>query len=343
MSTGERKSGEGKIAAIRKAAILMVTLDTDTAAAIMSHLDAESVEKLTLAIAKLEHVDPADQDEVLEEFMSLGMARQYIDRGGIEYATELLERSLSSEQAKQVIQQVQLSIQSTPFAFLKKTSSDSLATFLVDEHPQTIALVLAHLLPRQASELLQSLPASKQVEVTRRIANMEQTAPEVIREVERGLEQRLSAILNQELQQVGGASSVAEILNYTDRATERSILENLEAEDPDLVEEVRRLMFTFDDVALVDQRGIQEVLKEIQNDTLALALKGASEEMREKFFSAMSERAATLIKENMEYLGPVRVSEVEKAQQEIVDVVRRLADAGTISIQERGASEEMVV
>ncbi|MBY0589376.1 flagellar motor switch protein FliG [bacterium] len=334
---------EEKQSSIRKAAILMVTLDTETASAIMSHLDAETVEKLTLAIARLDGIKAEEQDGIVQEFMAIGMARQYIERGGIDYATELLERSLSPDQAKMIIQQVQLSLQSTPFAFLKKTSSEALATFLVDEHPQTIALVLAHLLPRQASELLQSLPANKQIEVTRRIANMEQTSPEVIREVERGLEHRLSAILNQELQQVGGASSVAEILNYTDRSTERSILENLEAEDPDLVEEVRRLMFTFDDVQLVDQRGIQEVLKEVQNDTLALALKGANESMREKFFGAMSERAAALIKENMEYLGPVRVSEVEKAQQEIVDVVRRLADAGTITIQERGASEEMIV
>jgi flagellar motor switch protein FliG len=335
-------SSEDKLAGLRKAAILMVTLDTDTASSIMSHLDAETVEKLTLSIARLEKVSSEEQDSVIQEFITVGMARQYVERGGIEYATELLERSLSPEQAKQIIQQVQLSLQSTPFAFLKKTSSEALATFLVDEHPQTIALVLAHLLPRQASELLQSLPASKQLEVTRRIANMEQTSPEVIREVERGLEHRLSAILNQELQQVGGASSVAEILNYTDRATERAILENLEAEDPDLVEEVRRLMFTFDDVQLVDQRGLQEVLKEIQNDTLALALKGASEEMREKFFSAMSDRAASIIKENMEYLGPVRVSEVEKAQQEIVDVVRRLADTGTITLQERGAAEQLI-
>ena len=335
-------SSDDKLEGLRKAAILMVTLDTDTASAIMSHLDPESVEKLTLSIARLEKVNADEQDAVIQEFLAVGVARQYIERGGIEYATELLERSLSPDQAKQIIQQVQLSLQSTPFAFLKKTSSEALATFLVDEHPQTIALVLAHLLPRQASELLQSLPASKQLEVTRRIANMEQTSPEVIREVERGLEHRLSAILNQELQQVGGASSVAEILNYTDRATERAILENLEAEDPDLVEEVRRLMFTFDDVQLVDQRGLQEVLKEIQNDTLALALKGASEEMREKFFSAMSDRAASIIKENMEYLGPVRVSEVEKAQQEIVDVVRRLADTGTITLQERGAAEQLI-
>lgn len=334
---------ELKQGGLRKAAILMVSLDTETASAIMGQLDHESVERLTLAIARLEGVSPQEQDAVVEEFYTMGMARQYVERGGIEYATELLERSLTGDEAKRIIQQVQLSLQATPFGFLKKASSESLATFLVDEHPQTIALVLAHLLPRQASELLQSLPASKQLEVTRRIANMEQTSPEVIREVERGLEQRLSAILNEELQQVGGASSVAEILNYIDRATEKAILESLEAEDPDLVEEVRRLMFVFDDLQLVDQRGIQEVLKEIQNDTLALALKGASDEMKEKFFSAMSERAAGLIKENMEYLGPVRLSEVERAQQEIVDIVRRLADAGTISIRERGASEEMIV
>lgn len=333
---------EGKGPGLRKAAILLVTLDTDVASAIMSRMEAELVERVTYAIAQLERVSDEERDAVLSEFVDLGTARQYVERGGIDYARELLERSMGSERAKTIIQQVQLSLQSTPFAFLKKASTDALSTFLVDEHPQTIALVLSHLLPRQSSELLQSLSAAKQIEVTRRIANMEQTSPEVIREVERALELRLSVILNEELQQVGGASSVAEILNYSDRATEKSILESLEAENPELVEEVRRLMFVFDDIGLVDQRGIQEVLKEIQNDTLALALKGASEEMRDKFFGAMSERAAGLIKENMEFLGPVRVSEVERAQQEIVDVVRRLADAGAITIFERGATEEMI-
>ena len=336
LSTDEKLNG------LRKAAILLVTLDTDSAATLMSHLDVESVEKLTLAIARLENVNSYDQDDVIEEFLNLGVARQYLERGGIKYATELLERSLSSDQAKRIIQQVQMSLLSTPFAFLKNASSESLVTFLADEHPQTIALVLAHLLPRLSSELLESLPASKQLEVTRRIAKMEQTSPEVIREVEIALQQKLSAVLNQDLQQVGGANSVAEILNYIDRASERGIMESLEAEDPDLVEKIKRLMFTFDDVQLVDQRGIQEVLKEVQNDTLALALKGASEQMREKFFSAMSDCAASIIKENMEYLGPVRVSDVEKAQQEIVDVVRRLADTGTITLQERGGSEQLI-
>lgn len=327
----------------RKAAILMVSLDSETACKLMASLDKESIEKLTFEIARLENVASEESDAVVEEFYTLGMARQYVDRGGVEYATELLERALSPEDAKAIIEQVRISIQATPFGFLKKTPTDALSTFLGDEHPQTIALVLSHLLPRQASQILVSLPASKQLEVTRRIANMEQTTPEVVREVERGLENRLSAFLTQELQEVGGANAVAEILNYSERSTEKAILESLEAEDPDLVEQVRRLMFVFDDIARVDQRGVQEVLKEIQNDTLALALKGASAEMQDKFFSAMSERAAVLIKETMEYLGPVRLSEVERAQQEIVDVVRRLIDAGSITITERGAQDQMIV
>ncbi|MFO0944970.1 MAG: flagellar motor switch protein FliG [Planctomycetota bacterium] len=338
-----RAGGIGGIKGLRKAAILMVSIDTPAAAAIISKLDKDQIEALTMEIASLKNVTPNDQDLVLEEFYKLGMARKYVEQGGIAFAMELLERSVPPEEAKAIIEQVQLSLSSTPFSFLRKTPVDSLATFLGDEHPQTIALVLAHLLPKQSSQLLQSLPAAKQLEVIRRIANMEQTTPEIVREVERGLEKRLSSFLSQELEQAGGASALAEILNYSDRATEKAILEGLEGEDPDLVEQVRRLMFVFDDIQLVDQRGIQEVLKETQNDTLALALKGASEAMREKFFSAMSERAATLIKENMEFLGPVRLSEVDRAQQEIVDTVRRLSDAGTINISERGVEDKMVM
>jgi flagellar motor switch protein FliG len=328
---------------LRKAAILMVSLDTQTATMLMSQLDKESIERLTLEIARLDNVNVSERDAIVEEFYMLGMARQYVDKGGIEYATELLEKSLPPDEAKVIIEQVKLSLQSTPFAFLKKTPSDALATFLADEHPQTIALVLAHLLPKQAGQLLQSLPPNKQLEVTRRIANMEQTSPDMVREVEKGLEKRLSVFLNEEFQQLGGASAVADILNYADRATEKAVMESLEAEDPDLVEQVRRLMFIFEDIQRVDQRGIQELLKEVNNDTLAMALKGASDEMKQKFFSAMSERAATLVKENMEYLGPVRLSDVEKAQQEIVDVVRQMADAGIIHIRERGATEEQMI
>lgn len=334
---------ELSISGLRKAAILMVSIDTDTACALISQLDKDSIEKLTVSIAKLDEISSTEQNAVVEEFYKLAMARQFVERGGIEYATELLEKSLNPDEARSIIDQVRLSIHSTPFAFLKKTPSEALATFLVDEHPQTISLVLAHLLPKQASALLQRLPSAKQIEVTRRIANMEQTSPEVIREVEKGLEKRLSAILNEELEQVGGANAVAEILNYADRATEKAVLESLEAEDPQLVEEVRRLMFVFEDIQLVDKRGIQEVLKEVQNDTLALALKGASDEMKAKFFGAMSERAADLVRENMEFMGPVRLSEVERGQQEIVDTVRRLADTGSIQIRQRGSEEEVMV
>lgn len=328
---------------LRKAAILMVSLDTETACQIMSHLDKETIERLTYEIARLTGVTTEERDKVVEEFYTIAMARQYIEKGGIEYAEELLSKSMDPDEAKKIINQVRLSIKATPFAFLRKTPTDTLATFLADEHPQTIALVMAHLLPRQASDLLRSLPAPKQLQVTRRIASMEQTSPEVIKEVEASLERRLGSILGEETEQVGGPTTVAEILNYSDRTTEKTILENLEAEDPELVENIRRLMFVFEDVLLVDQRGMQEVLKEIDNDTLALALKGASEELKEKFFGAMSKRAADLVMENMEYLGPVKVSDVERAQQEIVDVVRRLEEAGTITIRKRGEQEEELI
>ena len=328
---------------LRKAAILMVSLDTDAATKIMASLDKETIERLTLEIARLDDVETEEQNAIVEEFYMLGMARKYIEQGGINYAQELLERTLDAEDAKTIVEQIRLSLESAPFSFLKKTPPETLTTFLTDEHPQTVAVVLAHLLPKQASLLLQSLPASKQLEVTKRIATMEQTSPEMIREVERSLEKRLASVVSAELEQAGGAQSVAQILNFADRATERAILENLDAENPDLVEEVRRLMFVFEDIALVDQKGMQEVLKEIDNDTLALALKGASEELGEKFFSAMSSRAGELVKENMEFLGAVRVADVEGAQQDVVDTVRRLIDSGAVSIRERGAEEELII
>ena len=342
MSAGDSSSIDA-FSGIRKAAILLVSLDTETACKIMERLDKESVERLTLEIARITDLETRQQNAIVEEFYTLGTARQYVDRGGLGYAQELLEKSLSPEMAKVILDQVRLSLEATPFSFLKKTPAETLVTFLADEHPQTIAVVLAHLLPSLSSQLLQGLPATKQLEVTKRIAYMEQTSPEVIRAVESSLEKRFSSVMSEELEQVGGANAVAQILNFTDRSTEKAILENLEGENPELVEEVRRMMFVFEDIQLVDQRGIQELLKEVDNDALALALKGATDEMKEKFFSAMSERAASLVKENMEYQGPVRVSDVEKGQQEIVDAVRRLVDSGAISLTERGAQEEMLI
>jgi flagellar motor switch protein FliG len=255
----------------------------------------------------------------------------------------LLERSLSADEAAAILQNVEQSIQSTPFAFLQKAESENLLTFIQDEHPQTVALILAHLNPHQAAEILARLQPKKQIEVVRRIANMEQTNPDIIKEVEKGLEVRLSSIINQKFEKAGGVEAVSEILNLADRSTEKGILESLEEDDPDLVEQIRRLMFVFEDIMLVDDKGVQQVMKEIDQEDLSLALKTASDELKEKVFRNMSERAATLIRENMEYMGPVRVSDVEAAQQKIVDVVRRLEDAGEIIIQGRGGEEDIVV
>jgi len=255
----------------------------------------------------------------------------------------MLEKSFSREEAGAIMQSIEKSMQATPFAFLQRAESGNLLTFIQSEHPQTIALILSHLPSNQAAEILSGLPSKTQIEVVRRVANMEQTSPEVIAQVEKALESRLSAIVSQKLEKAGGIEAVAEILNLADRATEKSIMESLDEDDPELVEQIRRLMFVFEDIILVNDKGIQAVLKEIENETLALALKTASEELKEKIFKNMSERAVTLIKEDMQYMGPVRVADVEAAQQKIVDVVRRLEDAGEIIISGRGGEEELVV
>ena len=326
----------------RKAAVLLLTLDQDRAAEILKRLPPAAVEEVSREIAQMREINSDMRRKVFREFYHIAMANQHLAEGGLEYAKTLLTRSLSEEDAKRIIKQVTQQIQTTPFSFLQKAESENLLTFIQDEHPQTIALILAHLPPAKASEILVGLPAAKQIEVVKRIANMEQTNPEVIKEVERGLEHRLSDIVSQTFEKAGGVDSIAEILNLADRTTEKSIMEGLEAEDPDLVENIRRLMFVFDDVAKVNDKGIQMVLKEVENDTLALALKTASEDLKAKIFKNMSERASQLIQEDMQFMGPVRVSDVEGAQQKIVDVVRKLEDAGEIVISGRGGEGAMV-
>ncbi len=332
-----------EISGLRKSAILVLTLEQAVAAVILKNLDELQIEELSREIAGLGPVTQVMRDEVVNEFYQLALARSYADEGGWEYAKNLLSKSLPEAQARKIIEQVNQTIQSAPFAFLQKAESENLLTFIQDEHPQTIALILAHLKPSQASEVLVGLPGQKQVEVVKRIANMEQTNPEVIKEVERGLEHRLSAMITQTFEKAGGVDTVAEMLNLADRATEKSIMEGLEAEDPDLVEQIRRLMFVFEDIMMVNDKGIQSMLKEVDNDDLSLALKTASQELKDKIFKNMSERAAQLIKEDMEYMGPVRVSDVEAAQQKIVDVVRRLEETGEIIVSGRGGEKDLVV
>jgi flagellar motor switch protein FliG len=334
---------EPALTGLQKAAVLLLALGSETSAKILKKMDRETVEELTREVASLDDIAIDKRNAVVEEFYSLVLARNYVEAGGLDYARSLLERAMPKDEAGLILEQIAHQVHQQPFSFLQKAESENLLTFIQDEHPQTIALILAHVPSSKAAEILSGLPAAKQLEVVARVANMEQTNPEVIKEVERGLEQRLSGIVSQTMQKVGGVEAVAEMLNLVDRATEKAIFESLESEDPDLVEQIRRLMFVFEDIMLVNDKGIQAVLKEIDNDDLALALKTASDELKEKIFKNMSERAAQLILEDMEYMGPVRVSDVEAAQQKIVDVVRRLEDAGEIIISGRGGEKELVV
>lgn len=326
-----------------KAAILLLSLEGDSSAAVLRELPNELVEDITREIARLDLIDSEERGKVVEEFYNMALARQRMQTGGIAQARALLEKALPPEETSYILGVIEHDVYKKPFSFLAKTEAENLMTFIQDEHPQTIALILSHLPSNKSAAILSGLAINKQLEVVTRIANMDNTNPEVIKEVERGLELRLSGLVSQTFQRVGGVESVAEMLNLSDRSTEKGILEALESQDPDLVEQIRRLMFVFEDILLVNDKGIQLVLKEIENEELSLALKTASEELRDKVFRNMSDRAANLIKEDMEYMGPVRVSDVEGAQQKIVDVVRRLEDAGELIISGRGTEKEMIV
>jgi len=328
---------------VKKAAVLLLALDQEAASLVLGRMNPKSVEEVTRELASISQVPESTRDAILNEFYDLAVAQNWAREGGLDYARSLLMKSLDPKDAERIISQISQQVRRAPFAFLQKAESQNLLTFIQDEHPQTIALIVSHLAHHKASEILGGLPGPKQVEVVKRVANMEQTNPEVISEVEQGLEARLANMLSQNFEKIGGVETVAEMLNLVDRTTEKGIMEGLEAEDPDLVEEIRRLMFVFEDINLVDDKGIQSVLKEIENDELSVALKTASDELKSKIFKNMSERAATMINEDMEYMGPVRMSDVEAAQQRIVDVVRRLEDAGEIIITGRGGAGEMVV
>lgn len=340
----EKKEGAANtdIPGLRKAAILMVSVDKDAAAKIMRRLSRDQVEDLSREVAQLGEIDADMRQVVVEEFYNLALARTYVRDGGLAYASELLHKSLSSDEAQRIISQIERLIYERPFSFLHKAESENLLTFIQEEHPQTIALILSHLPSEKASELIVGLSPQRQVEVVKRISKMEQTSPEVIKEIERGLETRLSGIVSERMQKAGGVETVASILNFVDRQTEKGIFTALEEEDSELVENIRRLMFVFEDILSVNDRGVQAMLKEVESADLVLALRTASDELKSKILGNMSERAGTLIREEMEYMGPVRLSDVEAAQRRIVDIVRRLEDAGEIVIGGRGEKDLVV-
>jgi flagellar motor switch protein FliG len=327
--------------AIRKAAILLTSMPLDKAAQLLSKLTPKQIELVSIEIAKLDAISADEQTQVIQEFANANPNSLTGSVGGLEVAKTLVEQALGKA-ASATIDSVRQSIEGLPFGFLQKVDSQNLLTFIIDEHPQTIALILSHIAPSQASAIIAALPPEKQLSVVRRIAAMGQTSPEIIREIEKGLEHRMSSVMSQQFEKAGGVNSVAEILNVIDRATERTLMENLAQEDPELVEEIRRLMFVFEDIAKFSDRDIQTVLKNVESSQWAMALKGVSEELREKILKNMSKRAAALLQEEMGYLGAVRQSGVEQVQQQIVDVIRRLEDAGEITLHADEAEEKFV-
>jgi flagellar motor switch protein FliG len=326
---------------IRKAAILLMSLPDDQAAQLLSSLPPKQVEAVSIEIARLGLVSGEEQEAVIQEFACGNPTALAGRSGGLEVAKHLVERALGKG-ASATLDNVRQSIEALPFGFLQKVDSQNLLTFIIDEHPQTIALILSHVPPSQAADIISGLPADRQLAVIRRIASMGQTSPEIIQEVERGLEKRMASVMSQQFENAGGVASVAEMLNVIDRATERSLLENLAQEDPDLVEEIRRLMFVFEDITKLSDRDIQTLLKNVESSQWAMALKGASEELKDKILNNMSKRASDLLKEEMDYLGPVRLSAVEQTQQQIVDVIRRLEDAGEITTHGDEEEEQFI-
>lgn len=326
----------------QKAAILLIALGPDVAAQIFKYLREDEIEKLTLEIAGQGKVTQDDKDKVLDEFHQMCLAKEYISSGGLEYAKEILEKALGQEKSVAIINRLTSSLQIRPFDFARKTDPAQLLNFIQNEHSQTIALIMAYLQSDQAAAILSALPPERQVDVAKRIATMDRTSPDVIKDVERILERRLSSMATQDFTSAGGVDSIVAVINKVDRATEKTIIENLEVQNPELAEEIKKRMFVFEDIVLLDDRSLQLVLREVDSKDLALALKAASSEVSEKIYKNMSKRASEMLREEIEYMGPVRIRDVEECQQKIVNVIRRLEDSGQIIVS-RGKGDEVIV
>ncbi|ERL03600.1 flagellar motor switch protein FliG [Mitsuokella sp. oral taxon 131] len=326
----------------QKVAILFIALGPEYSAKLFQHMDDEEIEEITLEIASQKQVSAAQKAAVVSEFYQMAMAKDYISTGGLEYAQSVLEKALGAEKAMDILSRLTKSLQVRPFDFLRKTDPSQLINFIQNEHPQTIALIMAYLEPDQAAVVLGSLPAESQVDVSKRIAIMDRTSPEVVRDVERVLERKLSSLVSQDFTTVGGIDALVEVINRVDRTTEKSIIETLEVDNPELAEEIKRRMFVFEDVVQIDDRSLQMVLREVDQKDLSLALKAAPQEVADKVFKNMSTRAADMLREEIEFMGPVKIRDVEEAQQKIVAVIRTLEEKGEIVIS-RGNGDEMIV
>ncbi|TCO67799.1 flagellar motor switch protein FliG [Caldanaerobacter subterraneus] len=332
----------GPLTGRQKSAMLLIALGPELSAEIYKHLREEEIEQLTLEIASIRNLTPEEKQKIIDEFYNMCVAQEYIIEGGIEYAKTVLEKALGAQEAFEIINKLTSSLRVRPFDFIRRADPSQVLNFIQNEHPQTIAMILSYLKPQQAGAILSSLPEKLQAEVAMRIAKMESTSPEVVKEVERILERKLSSLVTQDYTSSGGIQTIVDILNSVDRSTEKNILDTLETIDIELVEEIKKRMFVFEDIVTLDSRSIQRVLREVDNHDIALALKGASEEVQRVIYSNMSKRLAEMIKEDIQYMGPVRLKDVEEAQQRIVNIIRKLEEAGEIVIS-RGGGDEIIV
>ncbi|MCU0285868.1 MAG: flagellar motor switch protein FliG [Acidobacteria bacterium] len=333
----ERLSGK------QKAAILFLLLGEDITAEIFKRLNDDEVQEISREISLIKAVPPSVSDAVAEEFYHMTLARQYMTVGGIDYAKKVLIKSMGSENARKIIDPLAKIVEKTTgFSALEKINPQQLSKFIQHEHPQTIALILAHLSNHQAAQLIAALPEDIRTEVVIRMANLEEISPEIVKKIAGVLDQKLEALGSYSLEEYGGVKAVSELFNRMDRRSSRNILEQIESRDPGLAASIKDLMFVFDDILLIDDQGIMEILKRIDKKSLASALKGSKEELRDKFFKNMSQRAGEMLKEEMEYLGPIRVKDVEKAQHEIVEVIRGLEEEGIIVVGDSGGEEYVI-
>nr|WP_040402253.1 flagellar motor switch protein FliG [Alkalibacillus haloalkaliphilus] len=338
MLTAQKRDLSGK----QKAAALLISLGPDVSAEVYKHLTEEEIEELTLEISSVKKVDSTQKDEIMDEFHQIAIAQDYIAQGGINYAKTVLEKALGDEQANKIVERLTSTLQVRPFDFARKADPNQIYNFIQNEHPQTIALVLSYLEPEQASQILSALPEDDQSDIARRVAVMDSTSPDIVNEVEHLLEKKLSTTVTQDYTETGGVESIVNILNSVDRTTERTILDDLEIQDPELAEEIKKRMFVFEDIVTLDNRAIQRIIRDTENEDLMLALKVASDEVKDVLFKNMSARMSETMKEEIDFMGPVRLKDVEEAQTRIVGTIRRLEEMGEIVIA-RGGGDDIIV
>lgn len=342
--TAEKNSSRKKkvLSGKEKVAVFLISIGPEVSAEVLKHMKEEEIEEVSFELARADLVDPETRDMILMEFQELMMAQDFIISGGIDYARDVLEKALGTQRAIDIINRLTSSLQTKPFDFIRRTDPTHLVNFIQNEHPQTIALILSYLDPQKAATILAALNTDLQADIMRRIATMDRTSPEILREVERVLERKLSTLSSEDFTSAGGIDTVVAIINNADRTTERNIIETLEEDDPDLAEEIKKKMFVFEDIITLDDKSIQKVMRNVDNNDLSKALKSVDPEVQDKIFRNMSKRAAQMLRDDMEFMGPVRLKEVEEAQQKIVSVIRKLEEQGEIVVA-RGGDDDLVV